>query len=716
MTQNSFSRSRKKTNLINPTPSSEKINYTVNENVTGEKSNNEQELILNTLPNTDQKSNTTIWKYSFSPHPPIEQKNTSTEAVQKKQPHQHQDLQQAKTQSEHKPIQENSPSKPVTTGTNHHSSNNETNRGNYGNSHQNNNGTNHSSHSSSNNNNNGTNHSSHSSSNNNGLPKVSLTENFSLFDAKRQPKFINSLPSPQKIDGTKGGNFTIEMRESEQWLGLYADPGADGKYGTSDDELLNTTIWGYGLAGENVTYPGPTFIAQEDVTVQVKWENKLPEGEHLLSSDSGKIHTIEIKDVLEQGLIPTVVHLHGGFTNSESDGIPDAWFTQNYSITGSDWVQETYTYDNNQEAATLWYHDHANMLTRLNVYSGLAGFYLLRDENENNLIKNNVLPSGDYERELLIQDKQFTADGQLFYPEGPNTNIPGVPNRTGAYGDIILVNGMAWPKLEVEPRKYRLRLLNGSDSRFYKLQFYNSDEKLYLIGTDQGLVDNPVDLDYLLLSPAERADVIVDFTDDAGKEFILRNYGPGADPDTTGQIIKFVVNQPLSDVPNASVDTDESDGLTTQLRPEKLTIPEQTGPTRQLALFQLREADNDELFLLGTLKDGSFRYHDPVTETPVVGTTEVWEIYNPTQYAHTIHLHLVGFQILDRQNFSGNLVTERDSREGETKQYLRNVQLLGDPKEPKPYEQGLKDSVVVNPNEVVRIIATFDKPGEYVWH
>ncbi|MBE9198942.1 MULTISPECIES: multicopper oxidase domain-containing protein [unclassified Nodularia (in: cyanobacteria)] len=545
--------------------------------------------------------------------------------------------------------------------------------------------------------------------------KAQSTNSYSLLNARSQPQFINSLPSPQKIDATTGGNFTLEMRESEQWLGLYANPGEDGEYGTSDDERLNTTIWGYGLAGQNVTYPGPTFIAQESVPIQVEWENKLPR-EHLLPIDIEKLHSQPLREAFEQKLIPAVVHLHGGHTESASDGLPDEWYTQNYELTGPDWVQKIDLYDNSQEAATLWYHDHTNMVTRLNSYAGLAGYYLLRDDNENSLINNDVLPSGDYERELLIQDKKFTTDGQLFYPEQGNINPPGVPSRTGAYGDLILVNGMVWPKLEVEPRKYRLRLLNGSDSRFYELNFYNSDKKMYLIGTEQGFVHNPVALDDLVLSPSERADVIVDFTNDAGKEFILRNYGPGADPNTTGQIIKFIVNQPLSNIPIATVDTDESDGLTTQLRQENITPLTATVPPKQLALFQLREAGNNDLFLLGTLEDGSFKYSDPVTEKTLLDQTEVWEFYNTTQYTHTIHIHLIAFHVLNRQNFSGNVVSEIDPKKGETKQFLRNVYFQGDPQDPEIYEQGRKDSIIVYPNQVVRVIAKYDRLGKYVWH
>lgn len=545
--------------------------------------------------------------------------------------------------------------------------------------------------------------------------KAQSTGSYVLLNPRSQPQFVNSLPSPRKIEASNGGIFTLEMKQSRQWLGLYGGAGKDGEYGTSDDERLNTNIWGYGVAGDKVSYPGPTFVAQESVPIEVEWQNKLPR-EHLLPIDLEKLHSQPLREALEEKLIPAVVHLHGGHTESASDGLPEAWYTQNYEKTGPDWVKKINTYENSQEAGTLWYHDHTNMITSLNVYTGLTGFYLLRDNNENSLIKNNILPSGDYEKELVIQDKSFTVEGELFYPEEKNTTPPGMPNRTGAYGDFILVNGMAWPKLEVEPRKYRLRLLNGSDSRFYKLGFYDSQKKIYLIGSDQGFVENPIALDNLTLSPSERADIIVDFTKDAGKELILRNYGPGADPDTTGQIIKFTVNQPMANVPIATVDTDESDGLSTRLRLDNITPLTPSVPDRQVVLFQLRESDNDDLFLLGTLKDGSFKHSQPITEITPINGTEVWEIYNTTQYTHTVHIHLIGFQVVNRQKFRGNVVSETEPKKGEVKQFLRNVNFQGNPQEPEIYEGGKKDSIIVYPNQVVRVIAKYDRPGKYVWH
>lgn len=539
-----------------------------------------------------------------------------------------------------------------------------------------------------------------------------------MLNPRTQPKFINSLPSPMRIDATEGGIFTIEMRETEQWLGLYEGPGADDEYGTEDDELLNTTIWGYGLPDREVTYPGPTLISQSDVPFHVRWLNKLPfglEGGHLLSLDSHIPIMEPVREALDEGYIPTVVHLHGAHVEPDSDGYPLAWYTQDNAMKGSEWVKEIYTYENTQEAGTLWYHDHAMSITRLNVYAGLTGFNLLRDDNENRLIDEGVLPSDSYEREIVIQDRRFTDDGELFYSSDTSNNIPGVRNPTGVYGDFILANGMAWPVLEVEPRKYRLRLLNGSDSRFYSLGFEKPDENIYQIGRDLGFFEEPIALNEIDLAPAQRGDIIVDFSDDLGEEFILRNTYSGGGSADTGKIMKFVVNQPLSDVPIATIDTDETDGLTTRLRPDDITIPEQTGATRQLVLFQEDAGLHSEM-LLGTVEDGSLNFTDPVTETPVLGTTEVWEIYNTTNFPHPVHLHLVNFQLLNSQSFGGTLVTGVEDETGETKQYLDDIGLFGDPIPPEPSNRGLIDTAVVEAREMIRITATFDKPGTYVWH
>ncbi|MDF5723320.1 MAG: multicopper oxidase domain-containing protein [Rhizonema sp. PD37] len=263
----------------------------------------------------------------------------------------------------------------------------------------------------------------------------------SLLDPRTQPKFINSLTFPARINATNGGNFDVEMRQTKQWLGLYSGPGADGIYGTDDDVRLNTTIWGYGLQGQNnVTYPGSTFVAQKNVPIEVLWDNKLPKNGYFLPVDKSILEE-SIENAIQQKLVPTVTHLHGGHTEWTSDGYSEAWFTQDFSQTGPSWVKKNYTYANdNSRAATLWYHDHILGNNHLSVYAGLAGFYLLRDNNEIDLINRNVLPNGDYEKEMIIQDRNFTADGKLYYP--PGSNYPDAPYpsiQPNFYGDFILV-------------------------------------------------------------------------------------------------------------------------------------------------------------------------------------------------------------------------------------------------------------------------------------
>jgi len=563
-----------------------------------------------------------------------------------------------------------------------------------------------------------------------------------LLEAEEHPKFMNTLPIPYRIDATEAEEYNAFMRETDQWLGLVNEEG---------DKLM-TTVWGYQITTVPgpPTYPGPTFVAQKDVPLTVTWRNHLPRynfpdgpGAHLLPVDPN----IHISHPIEGG-IPTVTHLHGGHTESASDGLPEAWFTQRFRETGPQFIKETYYYDNDQESATLWYHDHALGITRLNVYAGLAGFYFLRDGNENALIEDGVLPVGPYEVEVVIQDRMFTEDGQLFYPsEGPEVEpgfdpLPEGPSVIAEFfGDFIVVNGIAWPKMEVEPRKYRLRLLNGSDSRFYVLEFHDdpvggTNLDFYQIGTDVGLLPSPVEIDRLLLGPGERADLVVDFSSfEEGDEIYLRNFGPDdpfkgfnpdgtlsdgeggalppADPATTGTIMKFAVSLPMDGmIPDATVDAG------TMLRPDIMPL-EQDGATRNLVLFEGLDSYGRLQPLLGTLDEGSLAWFEPITENPMVDDIEVWEVYNATEDAHPIHLHLVAFQIMNRESFTG-VVEEKDQPQHDGSYgvggILTDVVLGGDVRGPEPNEEGWKDTAVMLPGEVTRVIAKFDREGRYVWH
>ena len=579
-----------------------------------------------------------------------------------------------------------------------------------------------------------------------------------LLNARTHPKFVTPLPAPTRVDVATGKTINAQIKEGKQDLGLF---GAGGK-------KLKTTVWGYAFNGASVSYPGATLVARRGVVTNVTWTNKLAETKkpwqsHLFPVDT-TIH-LALPERLPKFGIPTVTHLHGAHTESASDGGPEAWFTRDFHETGPDFVKRTLTYSNSQEATALWYHDHALGLTRLNNYAGLSGFYFIRDDWEDKLIRWNVLPSGDHEVEMVLQDRMFSSDGELFFPAEPLAQ--GDPNPSvhpEFFGDFNLVNGVVWPVMQVEARKYRFRLLNGADSRFYVLELRNSRtggqaQPFLQIGADGGFLPFPIRMTQLTIAPAERADLIVDFSLlPAGTELYLRNFGPegpfnvpGGDPGdpqapaaTTGQVMKFVV-QPMSmSVPQATVDV----GTALRTTPVPDLGFSSAGAAyagtaaadatlagikvRQLVLFEGADQYGRTMPILGTVADGSMHWDEPTTEKPRLNQIEIWEIYNTTNDAHPIHVHQIQFRVLNRQRFKGDVVEgamlRGDARTAGTMQYLRNIRLMGNPRWPNANEFGGKDTVqayrgeasadgqVARIGEVTRILVKFDLLGGYVWH
>jgi spore coat protein A len=546
-------------------------------------------------------------------------------------------------------------------------------------------------------------------------------------DPASQPKFVTALPNPLAalaIPDTARDRgvdyYRIRMQQVEQDLGL-VDP-ASGK-------PLRTTVWGYTAGDARATYPGPTIEARTGRPVKVRWENALPE-KHLLPVDT----TVHCGPDAAHGhshcrpFVRTVVHLHGGHVADHSDGYPEAWFSPGFKERGPFFSREVYDYPNDQEAATLWYHDHAMGITRLNVYAGLAGFYILRDDREARLQRDGALPDRAYEIPLLIQDRAFLRNGALAYtdvgeaehrrvtketpgetpkkmPRDPLTGAPSPSIEPEFFGDMILVNGKLWPVLEVEPRHYRFRFLNGSNARFYHL-WLDSGQTLYQIGGDGGLLPAPVALKELTLAPAERADVIVDFSAPAlaGKTITLRNdaktpypKGDAVDPATTGQIMAFRVTRPRSPVADSRL-------------PATLRAPIATpraGSERTVLLAEIEDDYGRVKPILGTLESGALGWDDPISENPRVGATEAWRIVNATEDAHPVHLHLVHFRVLDRQRFDQDAFVLGKPA---------TLKLIGAPQRAPANESGWKDTVISNPGEVTRVVATFDLPGLYVWH
>lgn len=533
---------------------------------------------------------------------------------------------------------------------------------------------------------------------------IPTTQAQSLLSPRTQQQFVNPLPVPSVINGRSGGTFTINISQFDQWLGLN-DP--------TTQQHLNTTVWGY-----NGSYPGPTILAKKDVPISVFWHNNLVNGSnqplpHLLPIDRSIDWAFGNDPAWQSYGVPIVTHVHGGHTESVSDGLPDNWYTPNFAKKGPGFIKgdiEPYLYNNDQEAATIWYHDHALGVTRLNVYAGLAGYYLITDNNEIDLQTTGKLPAPPYDLGLAIQDRMFTSTGQLFYPNMFGEEEGGEEHGIlpEVFGDFILVNGMTWPVLDVEPRQYRFRMLNGSDSRFYNL-FLSSGQPLIQIGSDQGFLYSPFAINQILIAPGERKDIILDFSDPAlwGQTIILKNnaktpYPRGAapDPQTTGRIMAFRVNKPLDINYPITV-------LPATLRSPIVPLQTDIAP-RKLILFETEDEYDRIMPILGTVDDGMLGFREELTENPSLNSTEIWELYNETVDAHPIHLHLVSMQMINRQKFVAR-VNEENGKP-------TNIRLVGQPKFPGPDEQGWKDTWVTYPGEVTRVIAKFDRPGLYVWH
>ena len=468
-------------------------------------------------------------------------------------------------------------------------------------------------------------------------------------------------------------------------------------------DLPPTPLWGY--AGQ---FPGPMIEVRRGQRIFVRWRNELTDAGYLIPHVFDQhLHGTHMGEPPTK----TVTHLHGAVARPDSDGHPDAWFTTGFGRRGPQWTREVYEYPNEQAACMLWYHDHAIGQTRLNIYAGLAGAYLIRDDEEDAL----GLPRDAYEIPLLLQDRSFAADGSLAYPISEfagSADHPG-PWLPEFFGDTNLVNGKVWPHLEVEPRAYRFRVLNASNSRFYRLRL--SDGRPFVqIGTDQGLLAAPVELRTLFLSPAERADVIVDFSRARAAAVRLTNDAPAPYPDGTTPDRRTVADVMEFRVGRRSPRSGRQ-AIPTRLR-AFTPLPQNDATVRYMAFREYQDKAGEPIIIL---LDGR-RWDGPITIRPKLGGTEIWHFINATDDSHPIHVHLVHFEVLDRQPFDVKAYLEAwaAERPGEGPDpipvgpYLRGKRVPA-----PPQERGWKDTVRVDPREVVRIIARFDGyTGRYPWH
>jgi FtsP/CotA-like multicopper oxidase with cupredoxin domain len=633
-------------------------------------------------------------------------------------------------------------------------------------------------------------------------------------DPRTIPKFATPLVIPPAMPRTSkakepGGNKNVDVYEiGVRQFQQHILPVSMNR---------PTTVWSYGSINHpgSFHYPAFTIEAKWKAPVQVTWMNQLYDGPwggntgqylpHLLAVDQtlhwanppggpGNTDRHGMEQEPYTGPVPIVTHLHGGHSTEESDGFAEAWYLPpagnipaGYASVGSHydafkaqfaskfgvtWApgSATFRYDNDQDATTMWYHDHSLGMTRSNVYAGPAGFYLLRGgpRDEVTGLPGPAPALGDpvgmsyYEIPIAIQDRSFNDDGSLFYPDNraffeglelSQLQIPFIPDIAcdGAesdispiwnpefFGNAMVVNGKAWPYLNVEQRRYRFRFLNGCNSRFLILKMSNG-LPFWQIGAEGGFLPAPVQLPQLLMGPAERADVIIDFSNVAvGTEIVLLNVGPdepfgggepdedfdSADAETTGKVMLFRVGSRMG--PDRS--TPPSELVLPALAPlkamadvtRKVTLNEADSATVRVVTHEdgsivLACDDPDaEPFgpkhaLLGTLAgDGtstSLGWDDAITENPKVSDTEVWEIYNFTADAHPIHIHEVMFAVVDRQK----LETDEEGIAVEP------AVLVGSPIPPFAWETGRKDTVIAYPGEVTRVKALYDRAGLFVWH
>ena len=488
-----------------------------------------------------------------------------------------------------------------------------------------------------------------------GIAPSSLALPPEALDPTKLTPFVDPLPLPTVLKST---GMQPDPEHPGKTLPLYRVAMQEVHQKVHRD-LPATRMWGF-----NGTVPGPIFETRSGQGLMVEWVNQLPV-KHFLPID----HTLHGAEPT-QPEVRCVVHLHGGRTPAKSDGYPEDWVVPGKSL--------LYHYPNQQDAALLFYHDHTMGINRLNIYAGLQGLFIVRDEAEDAL----NLPKGKYEIPLMLFDRFLQSDGQLEYPVSGDPKSPWVPE---VYSNVMLANGRLSPYLDVEPRRYRLRVMNGSNARFFRLSFANLAE-MEIIGSDQGLLPAPVKAKRILLGPAERTDIVFDFSAHAGEKIVLKN--------DSFDIMQFRV------APAASAA--KQDSLLPSLRTIERIPESRAVKTRRMTLDEKMNLVQESM---GMMLNNT-PWHAPITEKPVIDTTEIWEIVNLTEDTHPIHLHLVKFQILDRRAF--DVFHFQDKGE---------LRYTGRTQAPGPEEMGWKDTVRCEKGHVTRIIVPFEGyTGRYVWH
>lgn len=492
-------------------------------------------------------------------------------------------------------------------------------------------------------------------------------------------QYVDALPIPSRIQvkSRRGSTAHLTLTMTQFQTQIHRD-------------LPTQMIWGY-----NGSSPGPIIEVERDQKLKIHWKNQLPT-QHLFPAPKQDL-------ALSMGLclpttpdVRTVTHLHGAEVSESNpldrkhnnDGWPDSWI-----LPGSEQIAK---YPNHQSARTLWYHDHAMGTTGRNVAAGLAGFYLIHDAYERSL----NLPSGEFDIPLMLSAHAIDDNGILQYTNDFAHEY---------YGNTVSVNGKLWPYLDVQPRKYRFRFVNGANARSYALKLVDfanvrsSGPAFYQIGSDSGFLASTVMLNdptdarapRLVLGPGERADIVVDFSAFAGKKLLLHNTSrdPGDGEIAMPGIMAINVA--------SSLDQPDLSQLPLTMKPIPRTPESEATQTRRIVVAESQTPSGATMLTLN-----GKTWNAPIDEKPRLGSTEIWELTNTLPDVHPFHLHLVQFQILDRTPF-------------DVDQFLATgtVTLTGPAEAPDANEMGWKDTVKLSGKHITRIIVRFlPYPGYYVYH
>jgi FtsP/CotA-like multicopper oxidase with cupredoxin domain len=549
------------------------------------------------------------------------------------------------------------------------------------------------------------------------------------------PKYVNQLPIPRTLAPSI-------VRDS---FGRPVRYDYDMSQNVINTQILppgfpSTTVWAFGgrcfIPGSSSTEfhassPGPMFETVRGIPSRVTWRDNINRP-HIFAVDPvlmwANPNAFEAPGApftpfppgyaAAQFPVPVVTHTHGLVVKPQFDGTAEEWFTQ-FGQKGASYVSNVYEMPNEQPGTQLFYHDHAMGITRLNVMAGLVGAaYMIRDPNSPLDRSSSPLPRGEFEIPLVVADRAFFTDGQLNFPRvSANPNLPYWDAEDES--DVVIVNGKAWPNLNVKRRQYRFRVLAASNMRVWQFQFQlgSLDGEFLpftIVGSDGGYLPRPLQIDRFKAGITERNDILFDFSQfPAGTQILMRNTlevdDDGdiiiPDPETVGQVMRFTVVDSTRVSPPV---------LSPSLFPPRATlIP--NAPTKTKVTVRFRENPVTHTDRTRTIDGVGFA--TPVTEMPLIGSTEMWEIVNTNDPdddadagAHQIHLHLIEFQIKNRQRFDNERFLVDwfiiNGHRPVTRPIVLPLDdyLEGDPIPPEPNETGWKDTARADPQFVTRLL------------